>query len=278
MREPKANRSIIDLNSMFQFKLKEFLHEMENIDPMSAHETLRSDERQVYLIKSGKSKVKRSNHQDGNAADLHFIIPPYFPKNIERWEQAARIAKKHGIDCGGVLWGWDWNHFQDDGSKKQILITKKKNKMNKSGIKFNSKAFNRDDEQVINNVSRYLMDRVAPKTADLKNDQQIDLNDSYKIDKTPGMKEYIKAFGVFFPQVISLLFYKDKGFINAKEWGWLETMTQFLPAIRVGVDNDKINLSNPEMTALANLIYKKGKQVATGTLEIRDENKEAGQK
>lgn len=120
-----ANRNIEDLEENFKKKLINFLVEMRNLgEEMKPHETLRSAERQAYLVSTGKSKVYRSNHQDGVAADLHFIKTPNFPPSgSQRWKTAATIAKKHGIDCGGILWnGWDWNHFQDDGSTTQDLV------------------------------------------------------------------------------------------------------------------------------------------------------------
>lgn len=113
-----AQRDIELLKEPFKQKLKNFLIEMKQLgDEMKPHETLRTAERQAYLLNTGKSKVKRSNHQDGIAADLHFVKAPNFPNGGDtRWLLAAKIAKKHGIDCGGILWNWDWNHFQDDGS------------------------------------------------------------------------------------------------------------------------------------------------------------------
>lgn len=114
-------RDINKLEPTFRKKLEKFLDHMESIGkPMAAHETLRTAERQEYLIATGKSKVARSNHQDGVAADLHFVNAPHFPTDAESWRFAANEAKKFGIDNGGILWnGWDWNHFQDDGSIDQ---------------------------------------------------------------------------------------------------------------------------------------------------------------
>ena len=86
---------------------------MVEIDPMAAHETFRTEARQKELIEDGSSMVVHSNHQDGIAADLHFTNGVAFPPaGDDRWIRAAEVAKKHGIDCGGILWAWDWNHFQ----------------------------------------------------------------------------------------------------------------------------------------------------------------------
>ena len=116
--EPKAERDLELLQPGTYAKFKDFLAEMEELgDPMRAHETLRTEERQAYLYGTNKSKVTHSNHQDGVAADLHFVNAPNFPNTPERWQKAAEIAEKHGLECGGILWnGWDWNHFQDNGA------------------------------------------------------------------------------------------------------------------------------------------------------------------
>lgn len=113
MKEPKAERNLSLLSPDAEKAFRAFLIEMSSIDPMTAHETIRSQERQDYLFGASRTKVKYSNHQDGVAADLHFDRAPNFPTDVIRWERAAKVAEKHGLDCGGVLWdGWDWNHFQ----------------------------------------------------------------------------------------------------------------------------------------------------------------------
>ena len=124
-------RDLDKLQPKVEKKFRAFLAEMKKIgEPMEAHETLRTAERQKYLRSIRASRVLVSNHQSGKAADLHFTTGAAFPPaGHARWKLAARIAKKHGIDCGGILWNWDWNHFQDDGSEKQKIelneITKK---------------------------------------------------------------------------------------------------------------------------------------------------------
>ena len=112
------------MNKSFVAKVNAFLAHMKKIGkPMAPHETWRSQERQDYLVGTGKSKIKRSNHQDGLAVDLHFVDAPHFPSDAESWRFAGIEAKKFGIDNGGLLWdGWDWNHFQDDGSPFRELI------------------------------------------------------------------------------------------------------------------------------------------------------------
>ena len=108
------------LEDNFEKKARSFLQEMKDIDEMKVSETLRTAERQKYLIANNKSWVKVSNHQLGKAMDLYFAEKPHYPPSGDkRWVKASKIAKKHGIDCGGVLWGMDWVHFQDDNSPNQ---------------------------------------------------------------------------------------------------------------------------------------------------------------
>lgn len=148
---------------------------------------------------------------------------------------------------------------------------------NPIGVKLESRAFNSNDEDVVNNATSYLMERVAPNMADLKDDQQLDLNDSHFVDSTPGLEEYVKAFSPFFPQVFALRNYRDLGFNDHVNWGHLETLTQLLPAIAVGIKRDRVNLTDMAMVQFAEMVFRKGKQVATGTLDIRDEKDEKGQ-
>lgn len=125
----EPNRDIQDLDPVFRDRLVKFLNKMAEIgEPMAAHETLRTQERQDYLYSTGKSKVDYSTHQDGVAADLHFTTGVAFPpQNDDRWYLAANTAKEFGIDCGLLLWNWDSNHFQindewtEDMTIKHIL-------------------------------------------------------------------------------------------------------------------------------------------------------------
>ncbi len=127
----KPNRDLRDLKVVFRTKLEPFFEEMEALGhPMAMHEGFRSQQLQNHYIKIGKSRVARSNHQDGLAADLHFTSHEdilkwngFPPPGHELWYMAARVAKKYGIDNGGIIWKWDWNHFQDESATNQTLVT-----------------------------------------------------------------------------------------------------------------------------------------------------------
>lgn len=148
---------------------------------------------------------------------------------------------------------------------------------NSYGVNVQHRAFNANDEGVIRNASAYLQEHVAPNMADFKGEQRVDLNDTSIVDNIPGMEEYVAAFGPFFPQVAAIRFSAQSEFVDAIEWGYLETLTELLPAISFGIRHDKINLSDLAMVQFGEMLYRKGKQVATGTLELRDEKDEAGQ-
>ena len=125
----KPSRDITLLESPFRERLSQFLAHMEEIDPMAMHDGLRTQELQDYYVSIGASKTSESNHLHGNAADLHFINAPHFPEpGHPRWLRAAEIASSFGIDNGGILWDWDWNHFQlaeDEIDLQEILINNK---------------------------------------------------------------------------------------------------------------------------------------------------------
>lgn len=148
---------------------------------------------------------------------------------------------------------------------------------NPYGINFESRAFNANDEEVIERATVYLQAFTAPKMADLKDDQQLDLNDNEFRDSTPGVEEFINAFSPYFPQVVALRSIVEPQFADAREWGHLETLTQLLPALSFGIKNGLIELTDTPLIEFGKMVYRKGRQVATGTLELRDENKEAGQ-
>lgn len=80
-------------------------------------ETFRSAERQKYLFNKGLSYIdgykKIGKHQQGLAVDIAFHGSYLYPSDMEPWRVVADAAKKHGIDWGQDLWGWDKPHFQD---------------------------------------------------------------------------------------------------------------------------------------------------------------------
>jgi peptidoglycan L-alanyl-D-glutamate endopeptidase CwlK len=78
-------------------------------------EGLRSTERQAEMLRTGKSKIKRSTHQDGLAVD----IMCYDENGNGTWEHKyynavaehiKNIASAKSVD---VEWGGDWQRFVD---------------------------------------------------------------------------------------------------------------------------------------------------------------------
>lgn len=85
-------------------------------------EAWRTDEQQEIYLKSGKSKSKRSNHQDRLAIDLnlfkdgHYLTDPSSYRLLgEEWEKlGGRWGGRFGIppiDWSSKV-GWDSNHFE----------------------------------------------------------------------------------------------------------------------------------------------------------------------
>jgi hypothetical protein len=76
-------------------------------------EAWRSDEQQEIYIKQGKSKAKRSRHQDRLAVDLNVFIDGKYRTDREAYEPLAKFWKAlHPDNVAGYDWGWDANHFE----------------------------------------------------------------------------------------------------------------------------------------------------------------------
>jgi peptidoglycan L-alanyl-D-glutamate endopeptidase CwlK len=90
--------------------------------PFEITEGLRTRERQVYLVKTGKSKTMASYHLRGKAVDVVAM-----PAGKVSWDLAdyrkiagavAKAAKKAGVT---ITWGGSWKsivdgpHFQIEG-------------------------------------------------------------------------------------------------------------------------------------------------------------------
>lgn len=79
-------------------------------------ETRRTQERQDCLRQAGASKVRRSNHQDGQAVD--FAIYRHSTGELDWRPQVYRNVyrvldpRKYGLTSGAHLWGWDQGHLQ----------------------------------------------------------------------------------------------------------------------------------------------------------------------
>jgi hypothetical protein len=76
-------------------------------------EVYRTDEQQYIYIKLGKSKSKRSKHQDRLAADINIFISGEYQTQSDAYEEAAKYWQSlHPDNQAGYEWSWDANHFQ----------------------------------------------------------------------------------------------------------------------------------------------------------------------
>ena len=79
-------------------------------------------------IAAGTSKVTDafgSLHTWGLAFDMVFIgplgEPVWLPDTDPRWKQLAQLGESIGLKSGGIMWGWDWPHFQMPGFSYSAL-------------------------------------------------------------------------------------------------------------------------------------------------------------
>lgn len=116
---PQPNRKVASLHPLYAQRFMDFLNSLERTFPqfnIIVTETLRSDERQACLRKSGASKTARSNHQDGNAMDI--ALYRHSTKELD-WRPAVfrnvyRMVDpwQFGLTTGAHLWQWDEGHIQ----------------------------------------------------------------------------------------------------------------------------------------------------------------------
>lgn len=86
--------------------------------------TGRTDAEQAAAVAAGRSRVKRSLHQDGRAIDLCLVDPygkPWWPAPIDwRWQTIGRFGEALGLRWGGRFGesepgkgdGWDAGHLE----------------------------------------------------------------------------------------------------------------------------------------------------------------------
>lgn len=76
-------------------------------------EVWRPDEMQGVYLQTGKSKAKRSRHQDKLAADINLFVNNNYCSDGEAYKGAAEYWKSlHPDNVAGYDWGWDANHFE----------------------------------------------------------------------------------------------------------------------------------------------------------------------
>jgi hypothetical protein len=82
----------------------------------------RDPEASAANIAAGTSRLKdplNSTHVWGLGADVVFknaLGMPSWPADDDpRWRELAELGRGLGLDSGGIMWGWDWPHFQLPG-------------------------------------------------------------------------------------------------------------------------------------------------------------------
>ena len=92
---------------------KLILWAFENGYELTAGELWRTQEQHDWNIKNGKSKAKRSRHQDRLAVDLNLFIGGVYKTDRESYKPLAVYWKSlHSLNKAGYDWGWDANHFE----------------------------------------------------------------------------------------------------------------------------------------------------------------------
>lgn len=80
---------------------------------LTGGELYRTAEQQQIYLKTGLSKVLRSQHQVRLAIDLNLFIDGEFITDKERYKPLANYWKTlHLLNRCGYDWGWDANHFE----------------------------------------------------------------------------------------------------------------------------------------------------------------------
>lgn len=80
---------------------------------LTGGELWRPQEMQDIYLKQGKTKVKRSKHQDRLAIDLNLFIDGKYRTANEDYKELAEYWKSlHPDNIAGYDWGWDGNHFE----------------------------------------------------------------------------------------------------------------------------------------------------------------------
>jgi len=106
--------SILDKQVTFLLNVSKLIQWASNNGyQLTGGELYRTEEQQKIYLKTGLSKVLRSQHQVRLAIDLNLFIGGEFIIDKEKYKPLADHWKTlHPLNRCGYDWGWDANHFE----------------------------------------------------------------------------------------------------------------------------------------------------------------------
>lgn len=120
------NKDLNELNPKFREKVELFLKEVW--DKIRVTEGYRSQKRQSWLYDQGRNRkgkivtwTRKSKHIQRIAIDICFRWRDPYPRDINKWREIAKVAKKYEIDWLYDLYGKDMPHFQDNGKDLKLM-------------------------------------------------------------------------------------------------------------------------------------------------------------
>lgn len=166
-KEQKNERIISEIEVKSPVFAKKVSEWMKNCPQIFLTDGFRTKEEQREKFDKKLSKLDGENgiskHQLGLAVDIAFCGDALYPKNITKWQEIAKIAKKCGIDWLKDLEPTtsDWCHFQDDGKNiinnqkmenKKTTTAKKAKRTSEMSVDIESIYLTPDQEQKVENV------------------------------------------------------------------------------------------------------------------------------
>lgn len=111
-----ATASLRPLQTQFAKELAcliEFAHSLPGYE-LTMGECWRPEEMQALYLADGRSKVRRSLHQDRLAVDINVFINGVWRTDREAFKPLANYWKSLDPEknVSGYDWNWDYNHFQ----------------------------------------------------------------------------------------------------------------------------------------------------------------------
>lgn len=75
---------------------------------------LRTQARQIELVRAGASRTMNSRHLTGHAVDLAATVKGEVRWDFPLYDRLAEVMKRAAADCDvAITWGGDWTKFRD---------------------------------------------------------------------------------------------------------------------------------------------------------------------